>query len=99
MASTKTCGHCQYKVPKEAKVCGHCGAEFIYQRDKSIFGRLFAAIVNSFVGAVIGFFGGVALSGALGAPPAMSGFLAIVFALIGIIVGLIKGGTKEVSVR
>jgi hypothetical protein len=87
MADTKTCGHCQFKVPTRAKICGHCGAQFVAYHDTSPAARITTGIRFAFGGA---FFGGIAGYFAHNA----SGWAIIAASVLGV-VGFVSGDKGE----
>lgn len=91
MPKTKTCGHCQFSVPSDAKVCGHCGARFVKYRDSSFGGRIAGAISGVIAGGILGGIAGTFANDASG--------WAIIGACIMGVFGFIRGYHGESTRR
>lgn len=92
MAKTKICGQCSFEVPREARTCGHCGAQFVKVYNKSLWGRLVGAVQGLVAGGLLG-----AIGGAFIASESALEVVAISAAMVFGLLGFIFGSSKEVS--
>lgn len=89
----KDCEHCEFSIPRTAEVCGHCGRNVAYpvtEADKSLKTRLYRGFIAD--GLKVGL--GAAVVGFLW-PGGANG--AIVFGVIGYLIGLVGGFICGVS--